>query len=312
MPPAPGVYAELAALVALRHAARGFSLLPRQPVASLLAGRHASRLRGRGLNFEEVRRYAAGDDVRQIDWKVTARTRTPHTRVYTEERERPVVLVVDQRLGMFFGSRVKFKSVVAAEAAAAAAWRTVGVQDRVGAVVFNDTEARAFHPERSRGAVMRVLRAVVEMNHALRADSPGPPAPGMLNEALRRARTLAPHDGLVVVVTDADGHDAETRRLVTETARHNDVVVAFVFDPLEADLPAGGRLVASDGARQLEVDTNGAALREAFRAAFADRRAAARHFLLTREVPVLPLRTDAPVADQIAHVLGHVPRGTGR
>ena len=310
--PAPGVYAEFADLVALRHAARGFSLLPRQPVASLLAGRHASRLRGRGLNFEEVRRYAPGDDVRQIDWKVTARTRKPHTRVYTEERERPVVLVIDQRLGMFFGSRVKFKSVVAAEAAALAAWRVAGAQDRVGAVVFNDAEARAFHPERSRGAVMRLLRAVVEMNNALRADSPVPPAPGMLNEALRRARTLTPHDGLVVAITDADGTDDETRRLVTETARHNDVIVAFVFDPLEAELPAAGRLVASDGARQLEIDTGAAAPREYFRAAFADHRAAAKHFLLTREVPVLPLRTDAPVADQIARALGHVVRGPAR
>lgn len=313
MPAAPpGVYARLADLVALRHAARGFSLLPRQPVASLLAGRHASRLRGRGLNFEEVRRYAAGDDVRQIDWKVTARTRTPHTRVYTEERERPVVLVVDQRLGMFFGSRVRLKSVTAAEAAAVAAWRAVGVQDRVGAVVFNDAEAREVRPQRSTGAVMRLLRAVVEMNHALRADSPVPPAPGMLNEALRRTRGLTPHDGLVVVVTDGDGIDDETRRLLTETAQHNDVLVVFVFDPLEADLPAAGRLVASDGARQLEADTGAAAIRAGFRAAFADHRAAAKHFLLTREVPVLPLRTDEPVAAQLARALGHAPGRAGR
>ncbi|HEX4609951.1 MAG TPA: DUF58 domain-containing protein [Urbifossiella sp.] len=306
---APGVYAELADLVALRHAARGFSLLPRQPVASLLAGRHASRLRGRGLNFEEVRKYLPGDDVRQIDWKVTARTRTPHTRVYTEERERPVVLVIDQRLGMFFGSRVKLKSVAAAEAAALAAWRTVGVQDRVGAVVFNDAGAREVRPQRSRGTVMRILGHVVEMNRALRADSPVPPAPEKLNEAIRHARTLTPHDGLVVVITDGAGSDAETRRLVTETARHNDALVVFVFDPLEADLPAVGRVVASDGAGQLEVDTGTAAVRDAFRADLADRRAAARHFLLTREVPVLPLRTDEPVVQQLTRALGHHPPG---
>src|SRR5215468_919265 len=94
--PAPGVYATLEDLVRLRHRATGFSFLPRQPVRSLLAGRLASRLRGRGLNFEEIRPYLPGDDVRQIDWKVTARTRKAHSRVYTEERERPLLVAVDQ------------------------------------------------------------------------------------------------------------------------------------------------------------------------------------------------------------------------
>src|ERR1700749_149080 len=107
--PPPGVYANLADLVALQYQAKGFSFLPRQPIHSLLSGRHASKLRGRGLDFEEIRRYLPGDDIRQIDWKVTARTRQPHTRIYNEERDRPVILVVDQRLGMYFGSRRNLK-----------------------------------------------------------------------------------------------------------------------------------------------------------------------------------------------------------
>jgi uncharacterized protein (DUF58 family) len=307
--PAPGVYATLDDLVRLRHRAAGFSFLPRQPVQSLLAGRHASKLRGRGLDFEEIRRYLPGDDIRQIDWKVTARTRKPHARIYTEERERPVILVVDQRLGMFFGSRRSLKSVTAAEAAALAAWRTVAVKDRVGAVVFNDAETREVRPQRTRSTVLRILRSVVDLNHALRADAAVRPNPGMLNEALRRARRLAPHDCLVVLVSDGDGGDEETRRLVTEVARHNDVLVMFVFDPLEGDLPQAGRLVVSDGTRQLEIDTDSAALRTGLRADFDRRRADARRFLLTREVPVLPLSTDEPAVDQLARALGRRPRG---
>ncbi len=115
---------------------------------------------------------------------------------------------------------MKFKSVVAAEAAALAAWRTVAAKDRDGAVVFNDAEARGIRPERSRGAVMRLLRTAVEMNHALRADSPAPPAPGMLNEALRRARALTPHDGLVVVVTDGRPRGRARRRRVRAEPDH--------------------------------------------------------------------------------------------
>ena len=97
-PRAPGVYVDLDELVRLQFKARGFSFLPRQPIHSLLAGRHASRIRGRGLNFEELRDYLPGDDPRTIDWKVTARTGTPYVRVYTEERDRPALLVVDQRM----------------------------------------------------------------------------------------------------------------------------------------------------------------------------------------------------------------------
>jgi uncharacterized protein (DUF58 family) len=306
--PTTGVYATLEDLVRLRHRGTGFSLLPGQPVQSLLAGRHASKLRGRGLNFEEIRRYLPGDDVRQIDWKVTARTRKPHSRIYTQERERPVLLVIDQRLGMFFGSRRVLKSVTAAEAAALAMWRTIAVKDRVGAVVFNDTETREVRPQRTRATVLRILRIVLDMNHALRADSAVRPNPRMLNEALRRAQRIAPHDCLVLLVTDGDGGDSETQRLVTEIARHNDVLVAFVFDPLEGGLPEVGRLVVTDGTRQLEVDTGSSALRRGMREEFDRRRASAKHFLLTREVPVLPLSAVEPTVDQLARALGSRPR----
>jgi ATPase family associated with various cellular activities (AAA)/Protein of unknown function DUF58 len=121
LPPRPGVYADLTELVRMKFHARGFSFLPRQPVRSILAGRHASRLRGRGLNFEEIRRYLPGDDIRNMDWHVTARMRQPYVRVYTEERDRPVLLIVDQRQSMFFGSQRAMKSVVAAEVTALAA-----------------------------------------------------------------------------------------------------------------------------------------------------------------------------------------------
>ena len=131
---AKGVYADLRSLVQLQFKARGFSYLPRQPVHSVLTGRHSSRVRGRGLDFDEIRRYLAGDDIRTIDWKVTARTRKPHVRVYTEERDRPQLYVIDQRLSMFFASRGRMKSVVAAELAALGAWRAMAVGDRAGGV----------------------------------------------------------------------------------------------------------------------------------------------------------------------------------
>ena len=167
----PGVYANLDDLIRVRFKARDFSFMPRQPVTSILSGRYASRLRGRGLNFEEMRRYLPGDDVRTMDWRVTARTRQPHVRVYTEEKDRSVLLLVDQRINMFFGSRDRMKSVTAAELAALGAWRALDAGDRVGAVVFNDTEVTDIRPQRSQQAVMSILGTVVEMNQRLRWQS---------------------------------------------------------------------------------------------------------------------------------------------
>lgn len=299
-----GVYARLAELMALQHRAKGFSFLPRQPIHSLLAGRHASRLRGRGLNFEEIRRYLPGDDIRQIDWKVTVRTRKTHSRVYTEERERSVLLLVDQRLGMFFGSVRNMKSVTAAETAALGAWRVLAQKDRIGALVFNDTTIAEIRPQRSHATVMHILQAVVEQNHALSLDAGLVPNPGMFNEALRRCVRLAKHDFLVCVISDGAGNDEETRRLMTRIAQHNDVLFGYVFDPLETDLPAAGPLVFSDGAQQLEVDTGNHKLRERFRATFAGQRAAGRRFLLQRETPVVPLSTAGDVVEQVRHYLG--------
>jgi len=138
--PAPGVYADLDELIRMQFRVRDFSFQPRQPVTSVLSGRSASRLLGRGLNFEELRGYLPGDDIRHMDWKVTARTRTPHVRVYAEDKDRTVLLLVDQRQNMFFGTRDRLKSVTAAELAALSAWRTIDSGDRVGAIVFNDTE----------------------------------------------------------------------------------------------------------------------------------------------------------------------------
>jgi uncharacterized protein (DUF58 family) len=197
------VYVTRADLIRLKGNAKGFSFLPRQPVHSLLAGRLASRLRGRGLDFEELRHYQDGDDPRAMDWLATARLNAPYVRVYTEERDREVLLLVDQRFSMFFGSRRAAKSVVAAEAAALAAWRVTELGDRVGALVFSDDEIREIRPGARTRAVMHILEAVVPLNQKLKASTNAKPSPGMLNEVLRRAARLIRHDGLVCLIGDA-------------------------------------------------------------------------------------------------------------
>jgi len=306
---APGVYADLADLIRLQFKARGFSFLPRQPIHSILAGRHASRLRGRGLNFEEIRRYLPGDDIRNMDWRATARLQKAHVRVYTEERDRPVLLVVDQRQNMFFGSRRAMKSVAAAEFTALAAWRVFHAGDRVGAIVFNDTEIIELKPHRSRLQVMRILEAVLKLNHQLRVEVEVEPNPGMFNEAASRASLLAKHDYLVCTVSDGFGVDDETFRLGTIIAEHNDVLVAFVYDPLERELPIAGRFVFGHGSRQLEINTGSAGLRRKFASEFQERFDSTEQFCRQRKTPRLAISTDRDVVDQVRERLGYQPRG---
>jgi uncharacterized protein (DUF58 family) len=300
----PGVYVDLDHLARLQYKARGFSFLPRQPINSLLAGRHASRLRGRGLNFEELRRYQPGDDIRTIDWKVTARTGKTFTRVYTEERDRPALLVVDQRLSMFFGSQRAMKSVTAAEAAAVAAWRVVDAGDRVGAVVFNDTDVMQIRPYRSRDRVMQILKAIVAQNQALSLESGKTANPAMLNRALRETLRAATHDHLICLISDLNGADAETRQLMTRLSQHNDVIVAFIYDPLETALPKAGRLTLSDGAQQLAIDSNSASLRQRYESQFQERLEKGKTILLKQDVPLLQLTTTEDVIAQLRKLLG--------
>ncbi|MGX1739918.1 DUF58 domain-containing protein [Bosea sp. NPDC055353] len=302
--PGARAFVTLDELLRLKHRAQGFSFLPRQPVHSLLAGRHASRLRGRGLNFEELRHYFEGDDTRTIDWLATARLGSPHVRVYSEERDRPVVLLVDQRSTMFFGSRRAMKSVAAAEAAALAAWRVTSLGDRVGAVVFGDDGLVTVKPQARDAGAVRVLSEIARQNTALKHASPSERGPGRLNEALAAAARIVAHDGLVCVISDMDGADDETRRLVTRLCAHNDVLAVFIQDPLEEQLPDVGRATFSSGEAQIEVDVSGASLRRRFHDERVQWRQNLAELSRSRAIPVLPISPDRDVAAQFRELIG--------
>lgn len=308
----PGVYVDLDELIALEQRGRRVSFLPKQPVHSLLSGRFASRMRGRGLNFEEIRDYRSGDDVRSIDWKVTARLRKPHVRVFNEERDRQTLLVIDQRLSMFFGSRLAMKSVTAAQAAAIGAWRVLNVGDRIGAIVFNDADLIEIKPRRSRATVLQILSAIVAQNHALGVGRGLVSAPVMLNTALEHAERGALHDATIIVVSDFDGADDATRRMVGAMTRHNDVVALLVHDPLQSDLPASAAMTVTDGELQIQLAVGRDSVRKNIMEATQARTRTV--FAWTHElgVPVLPLSAAEETAPQLRRLLGTAGERHGR
>ncbi|MFG1297098.1 DUF58 domain-containing protein [Xanthobacter variabilis] len=307
-----GVYVDLQELIALEQRGRRVSFLPRQPVHSLLAGRYASRMRGRGLNFEEIRDYRPGDDVRSIDWKVTARLRKPHVRVFNEERDRQGLLVIDQRLSMFFGSRLAMKSVTAAQAGAICAWRILAAGDRIGGLVFNDTDMEEVRPERARHTVLHLLSQIVARNQMLGVGRGIVSHPDMLNRALDRVRRLAPHDATVIVISDFDGADEATHDIIADLSRHNSVIALLVHDPLQSELPASARMTVTDGELQIVLEVGRESVRKNIREVTEARLRSV--FAWTRElgVPVLPLSAAEETARQIQKLIGQLPALNGR
>jgi uncharacterized protein (DUF58 family) len=302
--PAEDIYTNLRALVRLRYGARGFSYLPRQSVRSLLSGRKRSRLRGRGLDFDELRHYRPGDDIRTMDWRVTNRTGKPHVRVYTEERDRPVIVVVDQRLPMFFGSQRKMKSVVAAEVAAITAWRVLAVGDRIGAILFNDQRSLEVKPTRNERKVMGWLGDLAGMNNALSVTPGHDSNPAALIGALNLLERTVSHDYLVVLVSDFFGWNNAALKTIRRIGEHNDVICSLVFDPLERDISSANKLVVSDGRYQLEIDAERHGLGEKFEASFTSSMAHVQGELKRHNIPVIPIDTVTPVTDQLREQLG--------
>ncbi|RJE72810.1 DUF58 domain-containing protein [Reichenbachiella sp. MSK19-1] len=295
------VFISLRELLTMERFARVMSLLSnRQKVKSVLGGKHASKLRGRGLDFEEVRNYVKGDDIRNIDWKVTARTKVTHTRVFSEEKEKPALIVVDQSKSMFFGSQKRTKSVVAAELAAVSAFRVLKQGDRVGGVVIADDGVDIIQPKRDRRNILRFLEKIVMRNQGLK-DSVVESREDILKDAMVKIRNIVTHDYLVVVISDFNHYDAGVVRFISQIAQHNDVILAKVTDPMERKIPET-KFVAGDRKTQVTVDGRRKALRDHFETGFEEDYQQFQSQMKKHRIPVFSINTVDSIEEQLKDV----------
>ncbi|MBB5261228.1 DUF58 domain-containing protein [Rhizobium leguminosarum] len=298
-----GVYVSTDELVALEARARDLSFVQKARSHQQLAGRMQSAMRGRGLIFEELRDYLPGDDIRSIDWRVTARTSRPVVRVYSEEKERPALIIIDQRINMFFGSRRSMKSVTAAEAAMLCAWRILGSGDRVGGFVFGDGGTSEVKPHRGRNAVIAFANRIAEKNKELRADAASAAASGQLDAVLETVSNIAHHDHLVVVISDFDGHTELTRDLLLRLSSRNDVVCILVYDPFLLELPVSGDIVVSGGGPQAELALRTASVRTSIDAFARKRGRELRAWQHELGLAMLPVSAAEETAPQLRRLL---------
>lgn len=301
------VFISLQNLLKMEHIASGFSFLAKkQKVRSILGGKHASKLRGRGLDFEEVRNYVAGDDIRNIDWKVTARTQKTQTKVFSEEKEKPALIVVDQSKSMFFGSQRRTKSVVAAELAALAAFRIQKEGDRVGGVVFADDGLDIVFPKRDRKNILRFLERIVARNRNLH-NTKAINFEEAIKEVFLKIRNIVTHDFLVIIISDFQRYSPEVIKNITYTSQHNDVVLFKVFDPMEREIPTT-KLVAGDDKNQIVVDGNNKEIKAKFEKGFDADYESFEAQMKKRRIPLILVDTVRDVDQQLKEIL----KGTKR
>lgn len=307
-----GVYVDWRQLMALEYAARRVRWPPQNASPrSLLAGRHHSSVRGRGLDFIELRQYLPGDDTRAIDWRASARTGAAYVRVYAEERDRPTWLVVDQRISMFFARTGALRSVVAAEAAAVWGWRALSGGDRVGGVVFGDDVLEDVPPQRGRRSILHLLDRIAVRNHSLRADTSVPAAPGQLDAALAMLARYAPRGAVLAVFSDFDGLGDSTRERLLALSRHNDLVLLPVWDD-PSTAKTGVRLVVTDGCQQLSIDQGARGVAERLAAIASERMAQLRGLRAELGCAVLPLLTSETALLQLARGFDSPPHHVRR
>jgi len=281
-------------------------------VNSLQTGAYVSHFRGRGMEVDESRPYQPGDDPRSIDWRVTARSTTAYTKLFREERERPVLVCADLRSNMHFATRGCFKSVNAARAAALIAWAAHHRGDRLGGLIFGDTTHRELKPRLGRRAALRFVHQLAEHRDWPTTNKKGSEpflsvsekGSDPFSQAMSSLRRVARPGSLVVVISDFIGFDRAAQSYLSSVARHNEVLAVFMNDPLERKLPPPGRYRIVSPDDELSIDTFATAARRDYENEFAQRSDGLEKFCHRYGVHLMPMSTDDDPVSTLQTALG--------
>lgn len=296
-------YISQSRLIALQGDAR--ALRQHKPlIRSRMSGNYLSTFKGRGMEFDEARPYQPGDDIRNMDWRVTARTNKPHSKVFREERERPVYLWVDFRAPMFFGTRQCFKSVLAARVAALLGWKASQQGDRLGALLFSRNRHLELRPGRGKTATLHIIRQLSEFSvNTNGVDHPVQPNGEDAEHALNRLVQVARPGSLMYMISDFRHIPAQFESALNRLSRHNELVLIHISDPLESELPESGIYRVTDGITEAQINTSAGQSRSDYHRRFSSQQAYLQSLCLRNRVRYLPLST----AQSMLAVLQEMP-----
>ena len=286
---------QLKTLIQLRGAARQIELSAQRLSRSAQSGGYRSAYRGRGLEFDEVRPYQEGDDIRSIDWRVTARRGRPHTKLFREERERPILLLVDLHPGMYFGSTTRFKSVLAGRLSALLGWAAVQAGDRVGGIVTSASGEQVIPPAAREKALLQLLAATVK----LQPEQAAAPVHAGSNHAIERLAHLAHPGTLVILLSDFQQISPAADPALQTLSLHNDLIFGFLYDPLEATPPTQGAYPITNHQRSWILHSEDPLLQQNWQQHFIQHRTATRERCRRSQAHWMEIST----ADALPHTL---------
>jgi len=267
-------------------------------------GAYLSAFKGRGMEFDESRVYQAGDDIRNMDWRVTARTNTPHTKVFREERERPVLLWLDLSKSMMFATRKKFKSVIACEIASLIAWSAAKNNDRVGGLIFSENEHVEIKPRRGKTAVLDFIGRCTK--HSSWTASAEKKSDTILNKAaaVSRLRKVSHPGSLVFMISDFRDMDKKAFAHIQNIARSSDIIMINISDPIEAELPAAGSYKLTDGKNELQIQTSSKKNRVAYHQRYLSHQQQLEKFCRQHRIHLINISTEDDVLETLKKGLG--------
>lgn len=246
------VYSDLSRLNAWRFHVKQLKLGHHQRIMMQSNGARPSPRKGRGMEFSEVRLYQPGDDVRHIDWKVSARSQDTHTKLFSEEHERPVVFVVEQSARLFFASQHCFKSVLALDIMALLAWATLNQEDRVGGLVFGEGAFHWVEPKRQAKSLLHLFNHALNQNQQLTRPGQGDNQAWL--RALNQIAPLVHPASRIVLIGDCLNLDSACHAVLRQLAKHTAISAIHCEDPIETTLPSSHSLALSDGETEFYLD----------------------------------------------------------
>lgn len=256
------------------------------------SGQRLSSFKGRGMEFDEARPYQPGDDIRSIDWKVTARTQKTHTKVFRQERERPVHFWIDNRQNMQFATQCCYKSVMAAKVASLLAWHTQSHSDRVGGMVFSEASHQEFRPKMGRSSVLRLIHLLSQHSNAEQEES----SLQALEHALYRLGQVAKPGALLYLISDFSDFSEAHFTLFNKLSRHNDVALIHIYDAIEKALPPSGFYQLYSQAKQWGIQTTKQKTRDSYQQHFKEKQQQLENLCFKHRMRYLSLATsDNPI-----------------
>ena len=278
-------------------------------------GAYISSFKGRGMEYDESRIYQAGDDIRNMDWRVTARTGTAHCKVFREERERPVLLWLDLNVSMMLATRNKFKSVVATEIATLIAWSAAKNNDRVGGLIFSADEHQEIKPRRGKTAVLDFIGRATKHHawksvpaHAKSSQDKSNQAQSALKRnmasAIARLRKVTHPGSLIFMLSDFRDMDEKSYSHLANIARHNDIVLIKISDPIEVELPSSGSYKLTDGTNELQIQTSSITTRKEYHQHYLEQNSHLERFCRKNRMHLIQVSTSDNALNKLINGLG--------